>query len=212
MKKIFKILLYSLIAVIGFIFTFYLFVPKYIILDYLLSQKGIFLVPESVHERWDKIDLKKVSVYVMNEKEAYFDKLVAKVDVDAIRIIGECKGGYMALEIRPFRYNIKSDKFGCLSRFSKVEGNVNIEGEEIRGKVLLEGFKIQGRNVEYIDISLNGDKVNAVMKIDGFDLKGSGRFKFNPDDPMSSRINLRIEGIIKATISGTVREPSVSLQ
>ena len=212
MKKIFKILLYSLIAIICFIFTLYLFIPKYIIIDYFLSQRGVYLIPESVHERWDKVDLKRVNVYVMNEREAYFDKLVAKVDIDAIRIIGECKGGYISLEIKPFRYNIKSDKFGCLSRFSKVEGNVSIKGEEIRGKVLLEGFKIQGRNVEYVDISLEGGKVKAVMKIDGFDLKGSGRFKFNPDDPMSSSINLRIEGIIKATISGTVGEPSISFQ
>jgi len=212
MKKIFKIFLYLFTLIVVSLLTLYLFLPKYIIIDYFLSEKGIFLIPESVHERWDKIDLKKVSVYLTDRKEAYFDKLVAKIDIDALRVIGECGKGRILLEIRPSQYNVKAKDFTCLSRFEKVEGNVGITGEEIKGRVLLEGFKIQGKNVEYVDITLNGDKIDAIMKVDGFDLKGSGTFKFNPDDPMASTINVRIEGIIKAIISGTVRNPSVSLR
>ncbi len=212
MKKISKILFVTLISLIFIAFTLFLYIPKYVILDYFLSKNGIYLITENVKEHWDKLILKKVKLFINNEEIAHFEKVDIKLDLLALRIKGFCKNGSILLELSPHSYRIKAKEFRCLKKVPLIDGDINIKDRKIFGKFKAEGMEIQGRKVEIIVINFNGDRIKADLKVDGFDLKGEGKFKLEMPNIQKSSININLSGIINAKISGTLENPVFSLQ
>ncbi len=212
MKKIFKFISYILIGILFAVFTLYLFIPKYILADYLLSKKGIFLIPEDVDERWDKLTLKKVKLYVKNKEEAYFDKIETKIDIIALRVKGKCKEGYIFIEVKPFEYNFNANKFTCLERIPLLNGKIKIKDNKIYGNIYSEDIEIDGRKINHISIDFKGENLAASMNVDGFDLQGEGKLKPDISNPLNSEVNINISGIINIAITGTLQNPIINFR
>nr|NAZ06688.1 hypothetical protein [Thermocrinis sp.] len=113
--KIKEVLLLAVLFVLFSAFILFITLPKFLLLDRVLMEKGIYLMAQGVEEGLFHVKLSKVQVYDKSSKLAEFDSAEFSIKPFYLSLRGTCQGG--SLETRLFlnkKIEIEGKNFGCL--------------------------------------------------------------------------------------------------
>jgi len=113
--KIKEVLLLAVLFVLFSAFILFITLPKFLLLDRVLMERGIYLMAQGVEEGLFHVKLSKVQVYDKSSKLAEFDSAVFSIKPFYLSLRGTCQGG--SLETKLFlnkKIEIEGKNFGCL--------------------------------------------------------------------------------------------------
>jgi hypothetical protein len=84
--------------VLSSVFILFITLPKFLLLDRALMERGIYLIAQGVEEGLFHVKLSKVQVYDKNSKLAELDSVVFSIKPFYLSLKGTCQGG--SLETR----------------------------------------------------------------------------------------------------------------
>jgi hypothetical protein len=207
-----KILALFFTLIISVLIT-YIFLPKFLLIDKILLKNKVFILPQKVNEGMFNINLKKADIYYENKpviKNSDINLYVYPLSQGLIlicenkksEIIHKTLGGYI------FDFN----NFKCLNDFSLINGKLEIKGG-IKGKIRIEGFKVQGKNVEFLEFLFKGKIFDFKGNVQGINIAGSGIISFNEKNPLNSKINATTSAVgFNFIISGNLTNLQFKIQ
>ncbi len=183
---IFRSILVTLIALsVGFLFLG-VSTPKFILLDHLLSRRGVYITAGDVEESILSVDLKDVRVSTDRGEILRMDRSRFGVAFEGVYWRGVCGNGTLRV-LRTWGGGLKVSavRFPCFRGASMVDADIEV-GNGIWGDLNLEGLDLRGVVVDRIDLKLEGDRFTGSVRAQGTELRGRGRFRFDPEDPAST--------------------------
>jgi len=210
--KIKEVLLLAVLFVFSSVFILFITLPKFLLLDRALMERGIYLMAQGVEEGLFRVKLSKVQVYDKSSKLAELDSVVFSIKPFYLSLKGTCQGG--SLETRLSlnkKIEIEGKSFGCLKgariKFVSLE---LVDG--IRGKLELEDVRLKDMKVDGLTVEFKGRTFSGqAMVLDSL-VVGDGVVSFNRADPLRSSINGKLIGMgLSLQLSGTLQNPSVEV-
>jgi len=210
--KIKEVLLLAVFFLLFSVFILFITLPKFLLLDRVLMERGIYLMAHGVEEGLFHVKLSKVQVYDKSSKLAEFDSAVFSIKPFYLSLRGTCQGG--SLETKLFlnkKIEIEGKNFGCL-RGARVKF-VSLElMDGIRGKIELEDLRLRDMKVDGLTVEFKGRTFSGRGKVLDYLVVGDGVVSFNRANPLSSSINGKLTGMgLNLQISGTLQNPSVEV-
>jgi len=210
--KIKEVLLLAVFFVLFSVFILFITLPKFLLVDRVLMEKGIYLMAQGVEEGLFYVKLSKVQVYDKSSKLAEFDSAVLSIKPFYLSLKGTCQGG--SLETKLFlnkKIEIEGKNFGCL-KGARVKF-VSLElMDGIRGKLELEDLRLRDLKVDGLTVEFKGRTFSGQARVLGFLVVGDGVVSFNRADPLRSSINGKLIGMgLNLQLSGTLQNPSVEV-
>ena len=210
--KIKEVLLLAVFFVLFSVFILFITLPKFLLLDRVLMERGIYLMAHGVEEGLFHVKLSKVQVYDKSSKLAEFDSAVFSIKPFYLSLRGTCQGG--SLETKLFlnkKIEIEGKNFGCL-RGARVKF-VSLElMDGIRGKIELEDLRLRDMKVDGLTVEFKGRTFSGRARVLDYLVVGDGVVSFNRANPLSSSINGKLTGMgLNLQISGTLQNPSVEV-
>ena len=210
--KIKEVLLLAVLFVLFSAFIVFITLPKFLLLDRVLMEKGIYLMAQDVEEGLFHVKLSKVQVYDKSSKLVEFDSAVLSIEPFYLSLRGTCQGG--SLETKLFlnkKIEIEGKNFGCL-KGARVKF-VNLElVDGIRGKLELEDVRLKDLKVDGLTVEFKGRTFSGQARVLDSLIVGDGVVSFNRADPLRSSINGKLIGMgLNLQISGTLQNPSVEV-
>ena len=213
MKLICKILLplFTFLGV-GLISLLYLF-PKSILMDKALTQAGVYLIPASVKEGLTEVVMKEVRVFRGNEELGKLDRAVLRLGLGGVSSYLACGKGEGRLGVSwggDLRAEFKD--FSCVSVIGSLNGKLRVE-EGVFGKVSVKGLKVQGADVESIDLEFNGKTFKGDITYMGMKLSGGGELRLRRERLEDSEINATFKGSLgNLVIRGKLKSPQIRVR
>ena len=211
MKKTFSNILLALLMVIIFSsVTVVALVPKAILIDRILMEKGIFLVGEKVVEGFTSISIKDAVIYSGGKKIISFDSLKAGLVFGGLGLEGKCgKGSLEAVVGLGGNIRLKAREFTCAVGVEKFTGDISMDSG-IRGRAILEGIDTGVVTIDRIDLVFRGKTFEGKVLYGKFEFEGKGDLKIKRGDLLGSSIRAEFTGPLgRMVIGGTLRNPSV---
>jgi hypothetical protein len=213
--KIKEVLLLAVLFVLFSVFILFITLPKFLLLDRVLMEKGIYLMAQGVEEGLFYVKLSRVQVYDIYDKSsklAEFDFAVFSIKPFYLSLMGTCQGG--SLEAKLFlnkKIEIEGKNFGCL-KGARVKF-VSLElMDGIRGKLELEDVRLKDLKVDGLTVEFKGRTFSGRARVLDSLIVGDGVVSFNRADPLRSSINGKLTGMgLNLQISGTLQNPSVEV-
>ena len=210
--KIKEVLLLAVLFVLFSVFILFITLPKFLLLDRVLMEKGIYLMAQSVEEGLFHVKLSRVQVYDKSSKLAEFDSVVFSIKPFYLFLKGTCQGG--SLEAKLFlnkKIEIEGKNFGCL-RGARVKF-VSLEiMDGIKGKLELEDVRLKDLKVDGLTVEFKGRTFSGQARVLDSLIVGDGIVSFNRADSLRSSINGKLTGMgLNLQLSGTLQNPSVEV-
>jgi hypothetical protein len=210
--KIKEVLLLAVFFVLFSAFILFITLPKFLLLDRVLMEKGIYLIAQGVEEGLFHVKLSKVQVYDKSSKLVEFDSAVFSIKPFYLSLRGTCQGG--SVETKLFlnkKIEIEGKNFGCL-KGARVKF-VSLElMDGIRGKLELEDLRLKEIKVDGLTVEFKGRTFSGQARVLDSLIVGDGIVSFNRTDPLRSSINGKLTGMgLSLQISGTLQNPSVEV-
>ncbi|PMP64008.1 MAG: hypothetical protein C0198_00620 [Sulfurihydrogenibium sp.] len=209
MKKI----LLGILATFFGLFIMLAFLPKFLIIDNFLMKNKVFILPEAISEGLLTINLKKSDVYYQDKqliKKADINLYVLPLSQGLTLICNAKKSEIIHKTFGGFVFNF--DNFKCSSDFENVSGKFEIK-DGINGKLKLENFNVQGRNVEFLEFTFKGKTFEFRGSSQGINVSGNGIVSFDEKNPLNSKINGTASAVgFNFVISGTITNPQFNMQ
>jgi hypothetical protein len=210
--KIKEVLLLAVLFVLFSVFILFITLPKFLLLDRVLMEKGIYLMAQSVEEGLFHVKLSRVQVYDKSSKLAEFDSVVFSIKPFYLFLKGTCQGG--SLEAKLFlnkKIEIEGKNFGCL-RGARVKF-VSLEiMDGIKGKLELEDIRLKDLKVDGLTVEFKGRTFSGQARVLDSLIVGDGIVSFNRADSLRSSINGKLTGMgLNLQLSGTLQNPSVEV-
>jgi len=210
--KIKEVLLLAVLFVLFSVFILFITLPKFLLLDRVLMEKGIYLMAQSVEEGLFHVKLSRVQVYDKSSKLAEFDSVVFSIKPFYLSLKGTCQGG--SLEAKLFlnkKIEIEGKNFGCL-RGARVKF-VSLEiMDGIKGKLELEDIRLKDLKVDGLTVEFKGRTFSGQARVLDSLIVGDGIVSFNRADSLRSSINGKLTGMgLNLQLSGTLQNPSVEV-
>jgi len=191
------------ILTLFFLFSafFLLSIPKSIILDRLLREKGVDIVPERVEEGLLGVRFERVKVLFRNEPVGRLDSLRVTLGWKGVYFLARCGGGSLEGRVG-FSGNIslKAKDFRCVETIRNLEGNLSLEGGRLFGNLLVEGLKLKGVSVDRVSLEFKGKRFEGVIERDSLKFKGSGSLELRPESIEESEVS----GIFKGDLGNLI--------
>jgi len=210
--KIKEVLLLAVFFVLFSVFILFITLPKFLLLDRVLMEKGIYLMAQGVEEGLFHVKLSKVQVYDKSSKLAEFDSAVFSIKPIYLSLRGTCQGG--SLEAKLFlskKIEIEGKNFGCL-KVARIKF-VSLEiMDGIKGKLELEDVRLKDLKVDGLTVEFKGRTFSGQARVLDSLIVGDGVVSFNRADPLRSSINGKLAGMgLSLQLSGTIQNPSVEV-
>jgi len=210
--KIKEVLLLAVLFVLFSVFILFITLPKFLLLDRVLMEKGIYLMAQGVEEGLFHVKLSKVQVYDKSSKLVEFDSAVFSIKPFYLSLKGTCQGG--SLETKVFlskKIEIEGKNFDCL-KGARVKF-VSLElMDGIKGKLELEDLRLKDLKVDGITVEFKGRTFSGQARVFDSLIVGDGIVSFNRTDLLRSSINGKLTGMgLNLQISGTLQNPSVEV-
>jgi hypothetical protein len=210
--KIKEVLLLAVFFVLFSAFILFITLPKFLLLDRVLMERGIYLMAQGVEEGLFHVKLSKVQVYNKSSKMAELDSAVFSIKPFYLSLKGTCQGG--SLETRLFlnkKTEIEGKSFGCL-KGARVKF-VSLElMDGIRGKLELEDLRLKDLKVDGLTVEFKGRTFSGRARVLDSLVVGDGVVSFNRTDPLRSSINGKLTGMgLSLQLSGNLQNPSVEV-
>jgi hypothetical protein len=210
--KIKEVLLLAVLFVLFSVFILFITLPKFLLLDRVLMEKGIYLMAQSVEEGLFHVKLSRVQVYDKSSKLAEFDSVVFSIKPFYLSLKGACQGS--SLEAKLFlnkKIEIEGKNFGCL-RGARVKF-VSLEiMDGIKGKLELEDIRLKDLKVDGLTVEFKGRTFSGQARVLDSLIVGDGIVSFNRADSLRSSINGKLTGMgLNLQLSGTLQNPSVEV-
>jgi len=210
--KIKEVLLLAVFFVLFSAFILFITLPKFLLLDRVLMERGIYLMAQGVEEGLFHVKLSKVQVYDKSSKMAELDSVVFSIKPFYLSLKGTCQGG--SLETRLFlnkKIEIEGKSFGCL-KGARVKF-VSLElMDGIRGKLELENIRLRDLKVDGLTVEFKGRTFSGRARVLDSLVVGDGVVSFNRTDPLRSSINGKLTGMgLSLQLSGNLQNPSVEV-
>jgi len=210
--KIKEVILLAVLFVLFSVFILFITLPKFLLLDRVLMEKGIYLMAQSVEEGLFHVKLSRVQVYDKSSKLAEFDSVVFSIKPFYLFLKGTCQGG--SLEAKLFlnkKIEIEGKNFGCL-RGARVKF-VSLEiMDGIKGKLELEDIRLKDLKVDGLTVEFKGRTFSGQARVLDSLIVGDGIVSFNRADSLRSSINGKLTGMgLNLQLSGTLQNPSVEV-
>jgi len=210
--KIKEILLLAVFFVLFSAFILFITLPKFLLLDRVLMERGIYLMAQDVEEGLFHVKLSKVQVYDKSSKLAEFDSVVFSIKPFYLSLKGTCQGG--SLETKLFlnkKIEIEGKSFGCL-KGARVKFVSLVLTDDIRGKLELEDIRLKDMKVDGLTVEFKGKTFSGQARVLDSLVVGDGVVSFNRADPLRSSINGKLIGMgLSLQLSGTLQNPSVEM-
>lgn len=210
MVKYITVFLLSLIFGVFILFSIF---PKFILLDKLLMENGVFLTADSVKEGFFDIELKNTNIYTQNKLIIKNSDISLKISLTGLKFTLSCEGKTSYLNIQLSKdFQGEFNSFMCLTVASEVDGKIYTK-EGIHGKLTLKGIQAQGRKIDSVEFDFKGKNFFFKAVVDGLNIDGSGNVDYNKDNPLNSKINAIASSLgFNITISGTLLNPQINLR
>jgi hypothetical protein len=210
--KIKEVLLLAVLFVLFSAFILFITLPKFLLLDRVLMERGIYLMAQGVEEGLFHVKLSKVQVYDKSSKMAELDSAVFSIKPFYLSLKGTCQGG--SLETKLFlnkKIEIEGKNFGCL-KGARVKF-VSLElMDGIKGKLELEDIRLKDLKVDGLTVEFKGRIFSGRARVLDSLVVGDGVVSFNRTDPLRSSINGKLIGMgLSLQLSGTLQNPSVEV-
>jgi hypothetical protein len=210
--KIKEVLLLAVLFVLFSAFILFITLPKFLLLDRVLMERGIYLMAQDVEEGLFHVKLSKVQVYDKSSKLAEFDSAVFSIKPFYLSLSGTCQGG--SLETKLFlnkKIEIEGKDFSCL-RGARVKFVSLVLTDDIRGKLELEDIRLKDMKVDGLTVEFKGKTFSGQARVLDSLVVGDGVVSFNRADPLRSSINGKLIGMgLSLQLSGTLQNPSVEM-
>jgi hypothetical protein len=210
--KIKEVLLLAVFFVLFSAFILFITLPKFLLLDRVLMERGIYLMAQDVEEGLFHVKLSKVQVYDKSSKLAEVDSAVFSIKPFYLSLKGTCQGG--GLEIKFFlnkKIEIEGKSFGCL-KGARVKFVSLVLTDDIRGKLELEDIRLKDMKVDGLTVEFKGKTFSGQARVLDSLVVGDGVVSFNRADPLRSSINGKLIGMgLSLQLSGTLQNPSVEV-
>ena len=210
--KIKEVILLAVLFVLFSVLILFITLPKFLLLDRVIMEKGIYLMAQSVEEGLFHVKLSRVQVYDKSSKLAEFDSVVFSIKPFYLSLKGTCQGG--SLEAKLFlnkKIEIEGKNFGCL-RGARVKF-VSLEiMDGIKGKLELEDIRLKDLKVDGLTVEFKGRTFSGQARVLDSLIVGDGIVSFNRADSLRSSINGKLTGMgLNLQLSGTLQNPSVEV-
>jgi hypothetical protein len=210
--KIKEVLFLAVFFVLFSAFILFITLPKFLLLDRVLMERGIYLMAQGVEEGLFHVKLSKVQVYDKSSKLAELDSAVFSIKTFYLSLKGTCQGG--SLETRLFlnkKIEIEGKSFGCL-KGARVKF-VSLElTDGIKGKLELEDLRLKDLKVDGLTVEFKGKTFSGQARVLDSLVVGDGVVSFNRTDPLRSSINGKLIGMgLSLQLSGILQNPSVEV-
>ena len=199
-----SLLLISVFLVLG--------IPKAVLIDRFLMERGIFLLAGEVNEGITDIRLSDVRIIASGKEVATLDRVKAQLKVTGIFLEGKCGKGDLKVNVG-WRQNIslKAKDFACTRDIEQVDADLRI-GEGIKGKVSIRGLDTGIVTVDSIELNFRGEDFDGKVIYGKFEFTGKGKVKLNRKDPLNSTLRAEFSGAIgRVIISGSLKNPTVKM-
>lgn len=209
-----RFLLFSILTLFALTLIIMITFPKYLLLDNLLSSKGIFLFPKTVKEGLTSIELTSVSLYDKNSRIGRFEKIKVQLTPSGIKLSGKDKKGFLEVSYNLLNrsYSIKAKDLESFDRFSVEEAAIEI-GNQIQGTLKVRGIKVTAISLDSVNIDFKGKTFEVEAKGDTVNSRGAGVIVVNNKNPFDSTLNGEIvDRGIKIIVSGTLKNLKFDLK
>ena len=203
MKKtlIYRIPLVILIFVFSSLLALFVLIPKSIVLDRLLMDRGVVLISERVRESLFGIRFERVLLFFNGELEANPDLLALELKPTALILSARCGKGYLRGSVSlSGDALLRAKSFGCLKRARNVDGELKLEGDRLLGRLFLEGVDAGGFSIDRISLLFKGRKFDGEVDYGKIKLTGGGDIKLKPGKLDDSEINAVFRGIMGSLV------------
>ncbi len=178
--------------------------PKFLLLDKLFMQRGLYLTAEAVEEGIFSIRLKRAVIYTKSSKLLSFDRFEVYLKPFSLQLGGICERGYLWIERSFWGLYIRAKDFNCLSGFEGLSGELSLK-DGVRGRLSLKTLRVQEVSLEEVSFDFKGRLFSVKAKLQGLELSGDGQVVFNPADPLKSKVNGYVGGGgFRFLVSGTL--------
>ena len=210
--KIKEFLLLAVLFVLSSVFILFITLPKFLLLDRVLMERGIYLMAQDVEEGLFHVKLSKAQVYDKSSKLVEFDSAVFSIKPFYLSLKGTCQGGSLEAELfLNKKVEIEGKNFSCL-RGARIKF-VSLElVEGIKGKLELEDLRLKDLKVDGLTVEFKGRTFSGQARVLDSLIVGDGVVSFNRADPLRSSINGKLTGMgLSLQLSGTLQNPSVEV-
>jgi hypothetical protein len=185
-------------------------IPKTILIDRFLSERGIFLLAEGVKEGVFSIELSSASVYYRNKKVVSFDRLRVRPLLGGLHLKGDCGKGYLGVLLSwGGDIEVNSEAFTCVEGVGEIKADLKIT-DLIKGKAKLKDIDTGIVTVDSVELLFKGKEFEGKVVYGKFEFVGRGRVKINRKDPMSSTVSAEFTGPVgKVVLRGTLANPRI---
>lgn len=201
------------LSILMAIFVLFATFPKFLFIDKLLMENGVFLLADSVKESLFEISLKNAKIYSQNRVILKESNLILKITLSGVKSIINCQGKTSEITVffsKDFQANLTN--FTCLTVASEVDGKINTK-EGVYGKIVLKGIKAQGKNINNIDLEFKGKTFFFRADIEGIKVDGSGNIDYDKNNPLNTKINALASSVgFNVVISGSLLNPQINLR
>lgn len=210
MRRIFT---FSLLAVIIFAGVGIVSLPKALLIDRMLSERGVYLMAEDVREDLTGVTFGGVRLFVEDGQVAVFDSVRVGLRRWGIGIEALCgDGGIYALagygEVKLRAISVK-----CLSSVGELEADLTLKDEEMRGKLHLKGIEAGGLEADRVELFFEGDSFRGTIERGDLRFEGGGTFRLNLRDIWKSRVKASFRGDLgKIVVEGELKNPRFRLR
>ncbi|NPB05271.1 MAG: hypothetical protein GXO08_02695 [Aquificae bacterium] len=192
--------------------------PKYLWLEKLVSEKGLFLKAQTVRENLWEVQYYGGEVYYREAKAGNFTVVRIKF-LPLPELTWRCSSGWFKVSpnLPEVGLSLEASDFSCSSLFRKGEWKVKLLREEVFGRAVLYGVKIErglpAEELERLTLRFEGKRVYATVEAGGLRLSGEGRINWKLADPFSSTIYLTLKGQgFTLTLKGPLFSPRAEVR
>ncbi len=199
-KSIFNALILIAVLLISAVLTALYALPKAVLVDRLLTERGITLIAHSVRESFTSVELEEVRVFRGNEELSTLSALRLNIEPGGLRLKGVCGSGYAELRVGWFSgRDFTAERFTCLRDVEELEGRLSL-GKGIEGRLSVRGVSVKGVSLEGVELEFRGSEFSGRITYMGMELEGSGRIRFSEEDPLKSEVSARFSGGLGAVV------------
>ena len=211
MRTISKLILTVFIFILLLLLSGLYGIPKAVIIDRLLMERGIYLLAGKVRETPLSIELEKARIFLRDEELGRFEKLKLSLRPFALNITGKCRKGVFSSTLSAGGdLEIKLRNLDCVKRVQSASGKLKIEGDKIFGNIEVKGLKVPGASIDSANFEFKGQDFKGKITYLGMTLTGGGKVKINPKNLRESTIDARFQGKLgNLVVRGTLGNISV---
>lgn len=212
-----KIKVFSLPFLIFIGFTIPLIIltlPKFLLLDQILQNNGIYIIPKSVKEGFLKIELEDTVLYDRNHRIAKFKKLNISLNPFYLTFYGSDSSGYFDMKYYFTKkgYLIKAKELSSFEKFVLKEANIELN-KDIQGQVKLNNIKISGTDIDEINIAFKGKIFDITLQGKEINSKGSGIIVIDHKNMLDSKLTGEIiDKNMKIIVGGSIKNINFQLK